>query len=632
MPHISSKNISLFITGFLVFAIFWRLILADYFLMIPKDFTYSADIESVDNFYDEEKGDYSGPQYSVTEFSYQAVSATDKGLEIKNLFDVRSLTGEEIFSTQRIYGIDPKTGAHVEGLGDEDREGFLFAPRKLKEGEPYTYWHVNYDAPASMTFVAEEKLYGLKVYHYESYYEDVAVDQTADLGHLPDVPEEKGIQVSTHLEVWVEPVSGYLVKYQDESTAYYYDANTGETLNPWNHFSNTYVDESVEEHVERASSLKNKTIFLQNYLPAVFILLALWMLLCGVRRCMPAFKRKTGVNPLLTLFMTLFPIVGVASTWYLMAYHFQQGTELEFEERAEVVKDEIVDRIGLYTNTLQGSSGLFEAFQNVGREEWTTYVDYLDLSEHSEGVNAVGFAKVVLDEEKEAFIASTRAEGLADYDIYPEGTREVYAPVLYFQGAEEETHYSLGRDMYEEPVRNMGVSSARDTGSAIMSGKVELVTEEEDKVGFFIYAPIYKKGEAHETIEERRAAIYGYVYSRFRMSDLMDGIFGDTDLGLFFEVYDGTTVSEEQLLYRSAGAEADDMDPIYTKTETIYLAGHPWTLHFMSGDNFELSRGQKIVIYGALLGGLILVGLYLFTYYSLMIAREKDLKQIRKQL
>lgn len=51
----------------------WIFFIAPFLLKIPTDFSYKADIISVDNFYDEKIGDYRGEQYSNTKFSYQVV-------------------------------------------------------------------------------------------------------------------------------------------------------------------------------------------------------------------------------------------------------------------------------------------------------------------------------------------------------------------------------------------------------------------------------------------------------------------------------------------------------------------------------------------------------------------------------
>lgn len=51
----------------------WIFFVAPFLLKIPTDFSYQADIVSVDNFYDEKTGDYQGEQYSNTQFSYHIV-------------------------------------------------------------------------------------------------------------------------------------------------------------------------------------------------------------------------------------------------------------------------------------------------------------------------------------------------------------------------------------------------------------------------------------------------------------------------------------------------------------------------------------------------------------------------------
>jgi CHASE1-domain containing sensor protein len=54
---------------------------------------------------------------------------------------------------------------------------------------------------------------------------------------------------------------------------------------------------------------------------------------------------------------------------------------------------------------------------------------------------------------------------------------------------------------------------ARDTDAAALSGKVVLVqeTDKEVQAGTLMYVPLYRKGMPIETIEQRRAAIYGWV-------------------------------------------------------------------------------------------------------------------------
>lgn len=259
--------------------VLWVANVKPWLLEIPRDFYFTANIISTDNFYNEEEGHYAGIIYSRTRFSYEAVAEETGVLIIKNLFDVRTPDNEPIFSVKRLYGIDQVTGMHISGYGDRDRDGYLFAPQHLQRGEPFTYWHINYDGPAHMSFVGEETLYGLPVYRYETTYDDVAIDQTENLTYLPGVGVTRGVELEPHLTLWVEPVSGKLIKYADDTIAYFYDLKTKERLDPWNHFSNTFDEISVQENTIDARFTKTKMRIVELYIPSLLLIIAIFSFL-----------------------------------------------------------------------------------------------------------------------------------------------------------------------------------------------------------------------------------------------------------------------------------------------------------------------------------------------------------------
>jgi putative ABC transport system substrate-binding protein len=253
----------------------WSYWVAPNFKKIPMNFFYKADILSIDNFYDGNKKKYEGGEVSKTLFIYQVIKAQGKYLVIKNIFSVKKFNDQPIFSVSRLYFINPKTGEHVYVPGQKARNGYLFAPMYANKC-CYYYWHINYDAPAFLKFISEEKINNLTVYHYQAHYSS---DQTANLHNLAGVPDKRGIQTNITLNLWIEPVSGWLVKYQDDTYAYYYDIKTGKYLLPWNHFSNQYTENSIRQQVIYASSLKHKIIFIDFIIPALLSVLALLVLL-----------------------------------------------------------------------------------------------------------------------------------------------------------------------------------------------------------------------------------------------------------------------------------------------------------------------------------------------------------------
>lgn len=254
---------------FLAFIPIWLLFIVPNFLEIPSDFYYEADIFSIDNFYDPVIGDFSTPINSETTFLYDVTEEKDNVLLIRNIFSVFEPTNRKIFSVDRIYGIDRKTGQHVAGYGDKDRIGYLFAPKNLKKGQSYIYWHINYDTPIEMKFKEEVDLFGLKVYRYEK---DFYADQTVDLGDLPGVPEERGVNLKVNLQTWIEPVTGRLIRYEDNVVAYYYNIETGENIYPWNKFNNFYRDSSVLNQINMAEKEKIKLKFYKIVIPFIFVI------------------------------------------------------------------------------------------------------------------------------------------------------------------------------------------------------------------------------------------------------------------------------------------------------------------------------------------------------------------------
>ena len=205
----------------------WICCAAPLFTPLPANLSFEARLLSFDDFYNEKTGEFNGPTRSVTKLSTEAVETGGAAVLLNHSFSVYNLIGEEIFVVKRLYAVDPITRRHLREGADREREGYFFSQRHLKKGGPFTTWWVNYDGPAHMTFSGEELIRNLKVYRYEARYEGVRIEQTDQLGNLPGVPEERGVVLEPHLTMWIEPVTGRLVNFTDETTAYYFDIKTG---------------------------------------------------------------------------------------------------------------------------------------------------------------------------------------------------------------------------------------------------------------------------------------------------------------------------------------------------------------------------------------------------------------------
>ena len=269
-----------FLIGFLTILIpVWVFFLSPELIKLPTNFRYSIDIDSIDDFYNPQTGSYEGPIRTVGKLTYRTRQSNDGVLMIESVFDARTAAGNDVVTIKRLLGVDIKTGKHVPGYGSQDRTGYLFAPRNLKPGDTFTYWHINYDGPAQMRYITTEKIYGLQVHTYQSSNSDTKFDQTENLTRLPGVGKTLGVELEPSFKLWIEPKTGMMIKYEDDTVAYFYDIQTGQRLHPWNHFSNSLQKQSIINNVNRARLARAKILLIEQDIPFLLTFLSILYLM-----------------------------------------------------------------------------------------------------------------------------------------------------------------------------------------------------------------------------------------------------------------------------------------------------------------------------------------------------------------
>ncbi|MBF6624049.1 MAG: CHASE domain-containing protein [Pseudomonas stutzeri] len=302
------------------------------------------------------------------------------------------------------------------------------------------------------------------------------------------------------------------------------------------------------------------------------------------------------------------------------------NAQFEFlvEKTAEAINKRLID----HEQILYGAAGLFDTSGDVSREQWRLYNERLQLAERYPGIQGVGFAQAVLPHQRQAHIQTVREEGFTDYDIYPSGDRPLYIPILYLEPFEDRNLAAFGYDMYSEPVRQQAMSTAAETGQARLTGKTRLRQETHGEVqaGVLMYVPVYRQGEPIDTAEQRMQALRGFVYSPYRVGDLMRGILGATDPTLSLRIYAGPHEHSDQLIFASR-EQPHERRPHYSRTLHLELYGQTWTLHLESLPEFDayFHNNDSLVI--GLGFGLSMLLFFLTSSLSLRRSRAEALAQ-----
>lgn len=321
-------------------------------------------------------------------------------------------------------------------------------------------------------------------------------------------------------------------------------------------------------------------------------------------------------------------LVLTALAWHLSSSYLLKRGQERFDFRADEVHKLIGARLVNYEQVLRGGSALFEATGEPSRVQWQHYVATLQMERYFPGIQGVGYSKVIAPDAREAHVAAVRSEGYPDYRMRPDGERDIYTSIIYLEPFVARNLRAFGFDMYSEATRRAAMSRARDEGKPAMSAMVTLVQEDGKDVqkGLLMYAPVYRRGMPLASVAERRVALTGWVYSPFRIKDLMQGILGNNMDDIDFAIYDDAQMSK--LLYTSAAsgeARTGTADkPDFTRMHTLTNGGHAWTVvyrgrGFLAGDELWLSSGVAI-------GGL-LIDLLLFITIATIAAQKREIEQ-----
>jgi len=305
---------------------------------------------------------------------------------------------------------------------------------------------------------------------------------------------------------------------------------------------------------------------------------------------------------------------------------------VDFEFHCKEVESEVLNRLQDCEAILRGGVAFFaHGPEQITRDEWRHFiVDQTRPGPRWSGIQGVGFAQAIARADLPRHVAALRAEGFPDYLVRPAGDRETYSAIIYLEPFADRNLRALGYDMLSEPVRRAAMERARDQNAAALSGRVVLVQEtgQDIQAGTLMYWPLYRWKAPLESVGDRRAALLGWVYSPYRMDDLMRSL--RTKLThpdgriLRLEVFDGNVAAPTGLLHDSAARGPRPPDGGTNRTQKIQMtfAGCPWTLR-LTRPNPEtpllLERSVWVSLVGGTSTSLFLAGLV----FSLLNTRFK---------
>jgi diguanylate cyclase (GGDEF)-like protein/PAS domain S-box-containing protein len=288
-------------------------------------------------------------------------------------------------------------------------------------------------------------------------------------------------------------------------------------------------------------------------------------------------------------------IVATGITWWATKSKVDQYDRTRFEQEAAGIREDLLERVRRYAESLRSVKASFEAFGAIDAVEWSDFVGSLDLAETFPGLSYIAFVQNVEAAEMEAFQASFGAGPGVPYRPYPQVSRPLYFPIRYMAPMARNLN-EVGFDVASSQALRAVLEQARDSGQITVSGIVDEALLSGGETGVLMLDPVYRPDSETQNRANRRKAIVGWVAAFLRTSEMIKNVVGapldDVDL----EVFDGSKLDRRYLLYDHDGVPQNETERGASRFQQALLVdvgGRPWTLFVSSISGFDLPITQN---------------------------------------
>ena len=354
--------------------------------------------------------------------------------------------------------------------------------------------------------------------------------------------------------------------------------------------------------------------------------------------------RRVGQNMPAYFVLALGLAISFA-TWRVTERRVGGEAEIRFQHEVAQAVGALDRRFQDNVNLLIGLRGLFEASDQVDRDEFRRYLSGFNLAQHYSGVRLVSFVRYVRLADQPSFERGVRRDrsldprGYPEFAIKPPGIRDEYMVVTYIEPIAGNER-AFGFDVFSEALRRDSVERARDSGEATASEPIWLAADPQKQISLALRMPIYSRGLPVTNVAQRRAAFLGVVSSAIRVDDLVVGLLGRQlgsnfdlvihDLGFSGPDAPAAAPNSDSLVFdsgRTFGRRAvpDGERSALTQMMTLDVAGRIWRLEFSAPAAPSQGAGGVLPLV-ILLGGIVTSLLLFGVIWALLVSRERAFK------
>jgi hypothetical protein len=270
MTKIQKTYLLLFVFFLALIPVWWYLLVPE-LLKLPRDYTREFDLHySINTNYD--LSNWTGESLALAFVKNITLSSSSDVQDIESHYMAETLNGKLIWETKNRFSIDRKS---IKGLSrnNQDITGsyFLF-PRTLQKSS-YEIWPIGYNDSFKAEFDGVSEILGLLVYNYS--FNDQLIDETESYEWLDLIPDNYHAKSIVSVKFSVEPVTGFIVKYDGMGRSFYTHKISGAKVQDFYAWQDKFNDDTIANQVRIAQNEKQKIILYERFVPVLLGLVSL---------------------------------------------------------------------------------------------------------------------------------------------------------------------------------------------------------------------------------------------------------------------------------------------------------------------------------------------------------------------
>ena len=306
--------------------------------------------------------------------------------------------------------------------------------------------------------------------------------------------------------------------------------------------------------------------------------------------------RAKDIRPFVAGFVVgLIGLALSAVSWVVIATWEDRLAKLDFEKIAEDHGKSLQSGLDQYLQELIALRALFNASNGqVSRAEFDVFTS--DLLAGQTAILSFSWVPRVGREERDALERAAIGDGIQDYEIKAIGAdgglsraaeQDEYFPI-YYTNVLSLRERVYGIDLHDGGVRQQPLDRARDSNRSAATGNFHMQAGTGNRNGFFVVLPVYRRGLPHDTVEDRRRNLLGFVQGAFQFEIIIDAIMASAKSPLNILVYE--TLARLDDLPVHVRANNPEQARLTPKSQAI-TAELNWTGRLNAGD-----RGWHLVV------------------------------------